>query len=474
MSGLCVVCVLPLDTKESISVKGPRIPARRKSSEVKSGRSAVLAGGLAALFLAATAGPARAANPFASWWLPSNHSVHGKDVDLLFVVIFWITTVTMLLVFGAMGWFLIKYRHRAHVKKGKFIHGNTRLEMVWTVTPAIILAVLAFWSKQVWSEYRFASENRPPGVKAAKVMVIGQQFKWNVIYPGPDGEFGRYLVYPKPTDDKWPDGSKFDGFAAPRDVPPERSQSVLFKYVSQSNPLGKDFDDANGKDDIWQGAMGRVMEVPLDRPVDVSVSSRDVIHSFSLPNFRLKLDTVPGMLGIVSFTPTGSDTLSSERQKRTLREYTLEEVEQLQKNPGTREFYVSIDETTQGADKDATGWRYVAPDPRNKTRKVTIIRDGQPLNYVPDDPKKDTIGRLRSIEVKKVKLMRPGYFDIVCQELCGQGHYTMQGQLVVITDEEYQKKYEGGGKAPATAPAASATPATAPVGSATAPAASVH
>ncbi len=62
--------------------------------------------------------------------------------------------------------------------------------------------------------------------------------------------------------------------------------------------------------------------------------------------------------------------------------------------------------------------------------------------FVSDDPKRDTISRLRAIGVKSVIAYRPGYYDIVCQQLCGQGHYTMQGQMYVITDEEYRKKYE--------------------------------
>src|SRR5207244_13054629 len=182
------------------------------------------------------------------------------------------------------------YRHRPG-NRGKFIHGNTRLEMVWTLVPAFILAAIAFFSKQVWNDIRFAQELRDPKVKPAKVLIIGEQFKWNVIYPGPDGEFGRYLLFPRPTDAKWPDGKKFQGFASPRDVPVEQQTRMLNAYIASSDAakLGKDMNDPLGKDDNYEGAFGRQVEVPVDRPVDVYVGSKDVIHSFSLPNFRLKL-----------------------------------------------------------------------------------------------------------------------------------------------------------------------------------------
>src|SRR5205823_5550722 len=87
------------------------------------------AAGWAAVFLfAGMVGAAQGAQAV-NWWLPENYSVHGKDVDRLFAVIFWLTTVVMLGVFAAMIYFIIKYRYNPNRKKAHFSHGNPRLEM---------------------------------------------------------------------------------------------------------------------------------------------------------------------------------------------------------------------------------------------------------------------------------------------------------------------------------------------------------
>jgi hypothetical protein len=197
-------------------------------------------------------------------------------------------------------------------------------------------------------------------------------------------------------------------------------------------------DDPDGKDDLWEGSLGRTMEVPVDRPVDVIVGSRDVLHSFSLPNFRTKLDTVPGMMGKISFTPT---TLS--RDTEVPETVTIEQMQKRladARSDVMREWMIVIDENSPGAEKDATGWRYAGTDRRG--RKVSIIRHGGLINYVPDEPARDTLSRLKDIGVNEIRVYRPGYFDIACQELCGQGHYSMKGQMYVIPADEYERKYE--------------------------------
>src|SRR5712691_8187869 len=68
-----------------------------------------------------------------SWWLPPNFSEHGRDMDHLFNVIFWLTTIVMLGVFAVMLYFLIRYRYNPGRKKAHFSHGNPRLELIWTI-----------------------------------------------------------------------------------------------------------------------------------------------------------------------------------------------------------------------------------------------------------------------------------------------------------------------------------------------------
>ena len=113
------------------------------------------------------------------WWLPANYSKHGADVDMLFYWIFWITMIIFVLSEAVLVVFLIQYRGRPDKKKAKFTHGNTRLEMAWTIAPSIILAILALASKRVWDNFRYSPDMDDPG--RAKVLVIGEQFKWNII-----------------------------------------------------------------------------------------------------------------------------------------------------------------------------------------------------------------------------------------------------------------------------------------------------
>jgi heme/copper-type cytochrome/quinol oxidase subunit 2 len=335
--------------------------------------------------------------------------------------------------------FLIRYRHRPH-QKARFIHGNTRVEMLWTIVPAIILGALTFSSGKVWTAIRYAPESRPANVKAAKILVIGQQFKWNIIYPGPDGEFGQYLIYPRPADPQWPDHKRHGGVNGPRDLPPDQVDFEINRYISIENPLGKVYDDPKGKDDDYEGALARVMEVPVNRPVDVYLTSKDVIHSFTLPNFRVKLDTVPGLMGVFTFTPT---ITSKQLEESTRATYSIDELQAiLARDPTQRQWIMFIDPADPHANKDATGYRYAQPDPKRKNRLVSIIRDGGQLLYSPDAPEQDTLQRLKKIGVRQITDSKPGAFEIACQELCGQGHFMMQGQLVVLSQEEYTAKYE--------------------------------
>jgi heme/copper-type cytochrome/quinol oxidase subunit 2 len=313
--------------------------------------------------------------------------------------------------------------------------------MAWTVAPAIILAVLALASKKVWDNYRYSPFNTDPN--RAKVMVIGEQFKWNIIYPGPDGEFGRYLIYPKPGDGRWqnPDGSgkpfTHAGVTGPALLPYDQALRACNDYISQHNKLGKDFEDPKGKDDNWVADPGRAMIIPKGRPVEVILGSKDVLHDFFLPNFRVKLDAVPGMRGSVSFQ---SKVSSTERERATRKMRALDDVAASIKSGKTRDLTVVIGEGAPehaARQKDRTGWRYAdvknAKPPR---APATIIRDGKPLPNNPQDLDV-MLGKLRENDVKEILAYEPAEWDIVCEELCGQGHNTMQGILRIVESDEY-------------------------------------
>ena len=184
------------------------------------------------LSLACVGGARAAASPlaaFSDWWLNPNYSEHGKSIDTIFYFVFWLTTIIMVAVEILLVWFLIKYRHRNNGRKAIYSHGNTKLEMIWTIIPAIILIVLALWTKRVWDNYRYSPIANDPN--RLQVMIIGEQFKWNVIYPGPSGRIGRYLVYPKTTDLKWPTvppgkSYNFPNVPGPAYLPEEQARTM--------------------------------------------------------------------------------------------------------------------------------------------------------------------------------------------------------------------------------------------------------
>jgi len=194
---------------------------------------------------------------------PIQASTHAAEVDQMTVLVHWL----MLVLFVGWGAFfvfvLFRFRKSANPKadyvgaKGKISKG---LEIVIVVVEAILLVFYAIpaWAKRVKT---FPSEN-----EATVVRVVAEQFSWNIHYPGPDGKFGR-------TD---------------------------ISLVSADNPLGLDRRDPNAKDDI---TTINQLNLPVDKPVLVHLSSKDVIHSFGLYEMRVKQDAIPGMTIPVWFIP---------------------------------------------------------------------------------------------------------------------------------------------------------------------------
>lgn len=426
-------------------------------------RRPLLAAAAAALpLLLAT--PARAApDGWRRWWLPEPLSLHGEKADLLFNVIFVVCAAVMVGVFYYMAKFCLKYRHRPSVAKAHFTHGNKKVELIWTVIPAILLLGLALWTKAAWDDYRYAPFAHSPD--RAQILVVAEQFRWNVIYPGPDGKLGRYLAYPKPTDLKWPamppddadDLAATTGVPGPAFLPEAEAQKKLNDYVSTKNPLGKDFDDPDGKDDNFEKFPGRPIHVPKGRPVDIHLTSKDVIHSFFLPDYRVKLDAVPGMRGHIYFTAT---TSSAEVEKPTRRRYTLDELRQAVAGYGATEYRIVV----PAADAE----KYVVKTvTTKKVRERGRMVDKEVTETTPVAADGDAItvkmlDELAKLKVTDVEAFAPKRWDLVCQELCGNGHGTMQGALVVLEPDEYAARFEG--KSPGGSPAA---PATQPTASAT-------
>lgn len=163
-------------------------------------------------------------------WLPENVSTYGGEIDFLFYVIYYITAAAFFLVVAAMVAFLIMYRHREG-RRATYLHGNTTLELTWTIITTLIFVVLAFMSRPIWGKVK---QQVPP--TNVQVRVTGKQFNWEILYPGPDGKF-------------------------------------------------------DTADDLQ---VDNELHVPVNRVVHVFLTSKDVIHSFFVPNLRFKQDALPG------------------------------------------------------------------------------------------------------------------------------------------------------------------------------------
>jgi len=208
-------------------------------------------------------------------WLgmPAAASAHAGEIDQMMVLVHWLMAVLF------VGWgvfflyVLLRFRRGANPKAnyagahGKFSKG---VEVAIVIAEMVLLVGYAIpaWAKRV---KQFPAES-----EATVVRVVGEQFAWNMQYPGADGKFGR-------TD---------------------------IKLVSSDNPLGLDRSDPNAKDDI---TTINQLNVPVDRPVLVQLSSKDVIHSFGQYEMRVKQDAIPGLQIPVWFIPTV--TTAAMRQK---------------------------------------------------------------------------------------------------------------------------------------------------------------
>jgi heme/copper-type cytochrome/quinol oxidase subunit 2 len=390
-------------------------------------------------------------------------------MDWLFKVVFWITMVIFIAVELVLVYFAIKYRHRPEKKKGVFTHGNTRLEMIWTIIPAIILLWISLATKKVWDEYRFGNSDLKSEDRT-HIMVVGQQFKWNFIYPGPDRMLGRYLAYPKPGDPQ---------FAyKPADQAQREVNSALL-----ANPLGQRIDARDAKDpgidDDYVPNPGRPLIVPVNRPLEITLGSRDVLHSFFLPNFRVKLDAVPGMRGTIYFTATKQSTVTAPVES-----VPDDKIIWLDANT-PKTFVYGNPPSYQLYDPNVVGAGTADPytfDPNSVTAMQLRQKIGMPSASPTAAPVKQPwlqsmtmtlrqgaisrihnrsgakmnkdvkpvtatkeeldaeVAALRS-DLKKMGVSELTYieqpFEIVCEELCGEGHALMNGQMIVVSGEQY-------------------------------------
>lgn len=243
-------------------------------------------------------------------------SVEGEKIDEMFMMTVAVTGLVFIITQFLLFYFAWKYQEKEGRKVYYFPHNN-KLELIWTVVPAIFLTVLVVFGLKFW--FRITSDAPKD---AMVVEIMGKQFGWIMRYPGDDNMFGK----------------------------------TYFKVISDegSNPLGQIWEDHTGLqlkadpanfDDV---VTTQTMYIVKDRPVKLIINSRDVIHDVGLSHFRMKMDAVPGIPTTLWFTP----------------KYTTKEMKQRTGNP----------------------------------------------DFV---------------------------YEISCDQMCGNGHYSMKGIIEVVTQEEF-------------------------------------
>lgn len=264
-------------------------------------------------------------------------SEHGVWLDSAFDKTLFFTSIVFFLTQIALFWFAYKYRGKEN-RVGFFQPHDTRLEIIWTAIPALTMFYLVADGLVVWNK-TMADIPEPwlIGEDYLEIEATGYQFAWDIRYPGPDGVLG----------------------------------AKNFRLIDGTNPLGQDWEDIENLDD----QIVPEIVLPVNKPVRVRITSKDVLHNFYLPHFRVKMDAIPGLPTYFVFTPT-----------TTTEEY--------------------------------------------KERLGALDRNGDPLYpewYEPyDKSEPDGPRRFEKFD-----------YELACAELCGKGHYSMKKIVKVVSQEEY-------------------------------------
>jgi cytochrome c oxidase subunit II len=194
--------------------------------------------------------------------LPPASSVHGEKIDALWDANIYLITVIFLVTNFFLFWFAFKYRGNS-ARKAVYYPHNNKLEMIWTVVPAVALAFIIIFGLKYWNE--IMEDAKDPN--RVVIELYGKQFDWTARYTGKDGKLGE-------TD---------------------------YRQIGGNNSVGMDTTDANGFDDILAR---NEFHIPVGREIELQIRSRDVIHSVYLPHFRAQMNAVPGMITYFKFIPT--------------------------------------------------------------------------------------------------------------------------------------------------------------------------
>ncbi len=289
------------------------------------------------------------AAPFFGWWLPENISTFGGGVDNLFYAILGLTTFFFVLTEVVLVYAMWKFVDRGG-EKSVYTHGNHTLELVWTAIPAALLLGIAIAQIGVWEKIKYQSRMPAPDLT---VSVLARQWEWRMRYPLDNQQF-----HYEDEDQK--------------------AASNLKSRLWAENP---NFDDVHAINElhVWKNAN-----------VKLWIRTLDVLHSFTLPNLRLKQDTLPGKTIPMWFNAEKSNCEFVVRERSTGKPVTL------------------------------------AFNSKTKLVEVVTPSGREPLEARVADLK----GELETSGNKADN------WEIACQELCGSRHYAMRGRLYVHADEK--------------------------------------
>lgn len=196
-------------------------------------------------------------------------STHGAEYDNMFMITLIITGIVFFITQGLLFWYAYKYKHSSK-RRALFYPDNHKIELVWTVIPAIVLTILVVRGLKTWTD--MTGEKDP---NSRIIEVYGYQFAWNARYAGEDNLLGKHD----------------------------------FRQIGVMNALGVDTNDVKAQDDI----VTNELHLAIGEPVILKFRAKDVIHSAYLPHFRVQMNVVPGLPTQFGFTP--SLTTAEMRQK---------------------------------------------------------------------------------------------------------------------------------------------------------------
>ena len=176
---------------------------------------------------------------FANHWLPEDISQHGAVIDNLFMFIMYLTGVVFIVTSFLLFWFMWKYDAERNAEPVKYVHGSHTLEIIWSIIPAATLLFIAIFQMDAWADARMKyPTDKTTGLKKPPLLLVtGRQFEWRMQYAGEDKIIGT-------------------------------------------------------PDDIH---LVNDLRIPVNEEIVIQIQTQDVLHSFFLPNMRIKQDVVPGM-----------------------------------------------------------------------------------------------------------------------------------------------------------------------------------